>query len=61
MSKLLMNFVRDESGQDLAEYALLLVLIGAVLVGALTAFRTQIENAFTRVTGALTTANTAAN
>jgi Flp pilus assembly pilin Flp len=61
MSKLLMNFVRDESGQDLAEYALLLVLIGAVLVGALTAFRTQIENEFTLVTGALTTENNAAN
>jgi Flp pilus assembly pilin Flp len=57
MSKLLMNFVRDDSGQDLAEYALLLVLIGVALVGAIGLFKDQIIAAFDRVTGELETAN----
>lgn len=35
MSELMRNFVKDESGQDLAEYALLLALIALLAVGAI--------------------------
>lgn len=44
------RFVRDESGQDMAEYGLLLALIGVALVTAITALRGGIVNAFNRAT-----------
>lgn len=53
MSKLLMNFVRDESGQDLAEYALLLVLVSVALVGTLTLFKDKIIAVFESANDAL--------
>jgi pilus assembly protein Flp/PilA len=55
MSKLLMNFVRDESGQDLAEYGLLLALIAVALVTAIGVFKNAIVNAFNRATSAMST------
>lgn len=36
----------DESGQDLAEYALLIALIALVVIVAVTALGTQITNVF---------------
>lgn len=48
------RFLSDESGQDLAEYALLLVLIGVALVGILTLFQGQIRAVFTAANTALT-------
>lgn len=37
MKKLLIGLYRDESGQDLAEYTMLIVLIAIACIGAVTA------------------------
>jgi Flp pilus assembly pilin Flp len=54
-----MNLLRrlwtDETGQDTAEYALLLLLIALALIVAITGFRSAIANAFSRATGQLNT------
>jgi len=44
---------KDDDGQDLAEYGLLLILIAVVVVTAITAFRDQIVAAFNAATSAL--------
>ena len=46
MKDLMQTFWSDESGQDMAEYALLLVLIAVVVTVAVIAFRGAITNAF---------------
>ena len=50
MKDLMTTFWSDESGQDMAEYALLLVLIAVVVTVAVIAFRGAIVNAFNRAT-----------
>jgi Flp pilus assembly pilin Flp len=47
----------DESGQDTAEYALLLLLIALALIAAITGFRSAIANAFSRATAQLDASN----
>jgi pilus assembly protein Flp/PilA len=49
-------FVRDEEGQDLIEYALLVALISLVCVLALTEAGTQVNNIFTAIKDKLTAA-----
>ena len=49
-------FVRDEEGQDLIEYALLVALISLVCVVALTDAGTQVNLIFTKIKDKLTTA-----
>jgi pilus assembly protein Flp/PilA len=44
---------RDDDGQDLAEYGLLLLLIAVAIVTAITAFRTQISTVFSQATSVL--------
>ena len=46
MQNFLSTLWNDESGQDLAEYALLLVLIALVVVGAVTLLGERIEETF---------------
>ena len=58
MLELVKGFWTDQSGQDLSEYALLLVLIAAALVAILVLLREQIKTAFSRVTSALQYGNT---
>jgi pilus assembly protein Flp/PilA len=53
-------FVRDEEGQDLIEYALLVALISLVCVVALTDAGKQVNNIFTSIKNKLTTAAAAA-
>ncbi|HZJ33162.1 MAG TPA: Flp family type IVb pilin [Vicinamibacterales bacterium] len=53
-------FVRDEEGQDLIEYALLVALISLVCVVALTDAGKQVNNIFTSIKDKLTTAAAAA-
>jgi pilus assembly protein Flp/PilA len=50
------SFWKDESGQDMAEYALLLALIALVLVVAITAFRGAIQAKFQQATTELNSA-----
>jgi Flp pilus assembly pilin Flp len=47
------RFIRDESGQDMAEYGLLLALIGVALVAAIGFLSGAIEGAFEAATTAL--------
>ncbi len=56
MTSTLLMIWQDESGQDLAEYALLLALIAVVLVTAISGLRTAIANAFGRATNVLNNA-----
>jgi Flp pilus assembly pilin Flp len=43
MNRVLRNLWRDESGQDLAEYTLLIVLIGIACIGAVTGLGNGVE------------------
>jgi pilus assembly protein Flp/PilA len=45
--------VREESGQDLLEYALLVALIAIVAVGAVTAAGVQVSAIFNQIAGAI--------
>jgi Flp pilus assembly pilin Flp len=49
---------REEQGQDLTEYALLIVLIALALVGALQPFASAISNVFANAASNLNTAGT---
>ena len=53
MTKLIKQFATDESGQGLAEYAVLIGLVTLALVAAITPFRDAIIGVFGRVTAAL--------
>jgi pilus assembly protein Flp/PilA len=55
---MLKTFVRDEEGQDLIEYALLVALISLVCVVALTGAGEQVNLIFESIQEKLTTAAT---
>ncbi len=44
MKQLLLNLWQDESGQDLAEYTMLIVLIAIVALGAVSVLGSNIES-----------------
>jgi pilus assembly protein Flp/PilA len=48
------NFVNDESGQDLIEYALVAAVISLGAVASLGPLATEVASVFTSITGALT-------
>jgi Flp pilus assembly pilin Flp len=50
MKNLMRTFWSDESGQDMAEYALLLALIALALIAAVVAFRGAIIDRFNEAT-----------
>jgi len=50
---MLRKFARDEEGQDLLEYALLVSLIALVAVLAITSAGTNVNGIFTRIAAAL--------
>ena len=52
----LLEFLREEEGQDLIEYALLVALISLVCVAALTTAGSQVNTIFTNIKNRLTTA-----
>ena len=49
----LQSMVRDDAGQDLLEYALLVALIALVCVAAVTAAGVQVQNIFTAIAAAI--------
>ena len=51
--KTLINFISDEEGASMAEYALLLGLIVVALVTAISAFGTKIQGAFDKTTSVI--------
>jgi len=54
MKKLLIRLWKDEEGQDLTEYALLLVLLSLAAVGALSGLAVAINGTFTNASTKLT-------
>lgn len=46
MFKLLKRFVREENGQDFAEYALILGAIGVVAIAVIARYRNELQAAF---------------
>lgn len=53
VKNLMLALWKDESGQDMAEYALLLVLIAVVVTAAVILFRGAIINGFNEATAQL--------
>jgi Flp pilus assembly pilin Flp len=51
------KFILDEQGQDVVEYSLLLVLIGATALFVLTAMGTSVSQIFAKINNRLSTAN----
>ena len=52
----LTNFLRDEEGASMAEYALLLGVITVALITVITLFRNAIANLFNKTTNTLVNA-----
>jgi pilus assembly protein Flp/PilA len=50
-------FVKDDSGQDLLEYALLVALIALVAFGAIQLAGTSVNNIFTNIANKLNSAS----
>jgi pilus assembly protein Flp/PilA len=50
---LVKSFVREEEGQDLLEYALLVALIALIAIGAVGAAGNAVNGIFTAIAGAL--------
>lgn len=50
------NFFKDESGQGMVEYGLIIALVAIVVIGALTLLGPEIEKVFTKATTELTEA-----
>jgi pilus assembly protein Flp/PilA len=55
VSQLLLNLHRDDSGQDLIEYALVAALIALAAIAAMSNVASAINSAFTQIGTRLTT------
>jgi len=53
MKKFLLQFIRDEQGQDLVEYALLVAAIGLALVAVVNQLSTSIVSLYSSITQGL--------
>ena len=53
MKKFLLQFIRDEQGQDLVEYALLVAAIGLALVAVVNQLSTNIVSLYSSITQGL--------
>ncbi len=49
----IMNFVKDEEGQGLTEYALIIALIAVAVVAVMIIFRNQIRSIFGSATNSM--------
>jgi len=56
MSKFVTRFLKDESGATAIEYGLIAALIAAVIITALTAIGTNLNNTFTTIGNKVNTA-----
>jgi pilus assembly protein Flp/PilA len=53
MKQLMKNLLKDESGQDLIEYALIAALIALAAIGAMTTVGSTIGNEFNTIAATL--------
>jgi len=56
MKRVFRNFLRDESGQDLIEYALVATILGLAAVAGMSSLASNISNAFSAVGSKLSSA-----
>jgi pilus assembly protein Flp/PilA len=56
MKRALLNLLRDESGQDLIEYALVAAILGLAAVAGMSSLASNISNAFSAVGSKLSSA-----
>jgi len=56
MKRVLRNLLRDESGQDLIEYALVAAILGLAAVAGMSNLASNISNAFSAVGSKLSSA-----
>ncbi len=49
MLRMIMNFVKDEEGASAVEYGLMVALIAAVIIGAVTTLGDKLNSLFTNV------------
>lgn len=54
MKEKLLSLLRDEEGQDVAEYAVMLAVILVIVVGTVRLIGTNANNVFTSVVNAMT-------
>jgi len=54
--QILSGLVKEESGQDLVEYALVLAMVVAIVVASSTSLTTTVGNAITAISGKITNA-----
>ena len=53
MTKVLSRIVKDEDGQGMVEYSLILALVSVAAIGTLTALGTDVKGIFTSASNAL--------
>jgi pilus assembly protein Flp/PilA len=53
MTKLISNFIRNDSGATAIEYGLIAALIAVVIIGAVTAVGTSLNTTFTTISGSV--------
>ena len=53
MTKLISNFIRNESGATAIEYGLIAALIAVVIIGAITTVGTSLQTTFSSVGGSV--------
>ena len=53
MKELLLRFIREEQGQDLVEYALIVAAVGLALITTVNAFSTAIVSLYSSLTQGL--------
>lgn len=58
MKQILIRFLRDEQGQDLVEYALLVAALGLALIATVNQFSTAIISVYSSLTQGLTSIGT---
>ena len=58
--KLMMNFFRDEQGQDLVEYALIVAAVGLALITTVNQLSQGIVSLYSSITGDLASIGTTA-
>jgi pilus assembly protein Flp/PilA len=54
MRKIIARFRREEEGQAMVEYALILALVSVVAIGTLTLIGTNVDSIFQQIVDALT-------